>query len=512
MRDSTAAPPPCDVVLYDGQCEICQAGVSWLRVLDRQRGRVDCRPIETDEEAFARRYPDLSLEDCLRELHVVAPDGRIRRGWDAVARLARRFPLTRPIGWIGSVPPFRWIFAAGYRFVARNRYALSKCRGGACRSFRPKSVRRRSGMSAFWSCYTLGLLLRLPLVAAVTTRGAVARITTYARTFRRRIDFLDGRLSLFFIGGFPCDLISIFFGEQFTMVLYRGIAMDPGSPKMRRSLARHLRRIADGEIRTVVATHQHEEHVGNLNWLARQRGVPLLASARTIARLTPPARLPLVRSVMIGQPPPLEPPYEELGPTLAADGVLLEVLPAPGHCDDHIVLWDPSERVLIAGDAFMGAYFATPNPDVDSRVWIESLERLVDLPIEILVEGHGHVHTLRRDIPDVPGVVVRKDPRAELAEKLAYLRWLREQVDAGVSENLPVRAIEASCFPWNGSRRGWESFATDELTRAMSLGHFSRTEVVKSFQRTMDGGEVFPTVYEVRLRRRESAESQPPQD
>jgi hypothetical protein len=124
----------------------------------------------------------------------------------------------------------------------------------------------------------------------------------------------------------------------------------------------------------------------------------------------------------------------------------------------------------------------------------------MELDIEVLVEGHGHVHTLRDDIPDVP-VVVRRDPRAELSEKLEYLRWLREQVEAGVGEALPLRAIEASCFPWNGRRQSWESFATDELVRMMSLGHFSRTEVVRSFRRASKDGEIFPTVYEARCYR-----------
>jgi glyoxylase-like metal-dependent hydrolase (beta-lactamase superfamily II)/predicted DCC family thiol-disulfide oxidoreductase YuxK len=481
--------------------------VSWLQALDHGRGRVECRPLEADDAALKRIHPDLSLEDCLRELHVVSADGRIRRGWDAVARLARLFPVTRLVGWIGAVPPFRWLFAAMYRYVARNRYALSKCRGGACRVYRPAAVRKRSGLPAFWSCYTTGLLLRLPLVAAATAKGALGRAATYVRTFRRRVDLLGGKLSICFLGGVPCDAISIFFGEQFTMVLYRGIAVDPGSPKMRRSLTRHLARIPEGAIRAVVATHQHEEHVGNLNWVARRRGVPVYAGAATIAHLTPPARLLSVRRIMIGQPPPLEPPYETLGDALEADGATLAVFPAPGHCDDHVVLWDAGERVLLAGDAFMGSYFATPNPDVDSRVWIESLRRLLELPIEILVEGHGHVHTLRADVPDVPGVVVRRDPREELAEKLAYLEWLREQVEAGVGEALPVQAIEASCFPWNGRRRAWESFATDELVRLMSLGHFSRTEVVRSFRREPGGG-AFPTVYEARLSRGET----PPKD
>jgi Metallo-beta-lactamase superfamily len=174
----------------------------------------------------------------------------------------------------------------------------------------------------------------------------------------------------------------------------------------------------------------------------------------------------------------------------------MRVIATPGHCDDHIVLYDPKEKVLLAGDAFMGSYFATPNPDVDSRKWLMSLERLMGLDVEILVEGHGHIHTLRTDIPDFPGVVIREDPKVAISQKLDYLRWLREQIEAGFQEQLPVRVIEASCFPW-GKRTSWESCATDECIRLLSLGHFSRTELVRSFVRT--DGDQLPTVYEVRI-------------
>lgn len=478
-------------VLYDGQCEICQACVSWLRVLDR-RAQTDCVPIEL--ASLADLHPALKLENCLRELHVVTPEGRIYVGWDAVALLARLFPATWLIGAVGAIPPFRWLGRAFYRFVAANRYALSKCRGGACRVARVEQVRKSSTLGAFWSCYSLGMLTRLPLIFVTTLAAQGTRLGNYARTFRRRVEFLNGKLTLYFLGGFPCDLIPIFFGEQFTMVLYDGVAIDPGSPQMRRSLARHLRRLPCGAINAVVATHQHEEHIGNLNWLATRTGAPLYVGESTAAVLRPPARLPFVRRVMIGQPPPLEPPYEILGDRLATAHGELQVFQAPGHCDDHIVLYDPQEKLLLAGDAFMGAYFSTPNADVDSAKWIETLERLLALDIETLVEGHGHIHTLRSNIPDLPGVVVREDPKAALEKKLRFLRWLRQQIDAGLREGLPVRAIEATCFPW-GQSYAWENFASDQMIRLFSLGHFSRTEVVRSFVRAPANAGVLPTVY-----------------
>lgn len=192
--------------IYDEQCEICQAFVSWLRLLDRH-AKVAALPI--DPEMLPLIHPALKLDDCLRELHVVTPDGEVRRGWDAVAELARLFPATFPIGWLGQFPPFRWLGHAAYRFVARNRYAVSKCRGGACRVARPDEVKKNSFFGTFWSCYLIGLLIRLPLIVGAGVRDALGQWSAHVRTFRRRIDFPGGKLTVLFLGGIPCDVVPL---------------------------------------------------------------------------------------------------------------------------------------------------------------------------------------------------------------------------------------------------------------------------------------------------------------
>lgn len=480
-------------VLYDGQCEICQACVAWLTVLDLQK-RTLCLPVSA--EVLSSVDSRLRMEDCLRQLHVVTPEGEILVGWDAVANLARLFRPTWLIGVLGTRFPFRSAGRLLYGFVATNRYSLSKCRGGACRVAKPGEVRRQARLGAFWSCYSLGFFIRLPLVIWSGIAAAAQRASIFVRTYGKRLDLLNGKLTILFLNGMLPNTVPLLFGELFTTVLYDGVAVDPGSPKMRRSLLRHLRRLKP-KITKIVATHAHEEHVGNLNWLSDVTRAPVYVSEMTARLLSPFKKLPWVRATIIGQPPDLKQPYHLLGDSLDAESEHFRVIRAPGHCDDHIVLYDPKEKLLLAGDAFMGSYFATPNPDVDSRKWIESLERLLELDIEILVEGHGHIHTLRADIPDFPGVVIREDPKAALWQKLDYLRWLREQIEAGFLEQLPVRVIEATCFPW-GRRTSWESCATDECMRLLSLGHFSRTELVRSFVRT--NSDALPTVYEVRLR------------
>jgi glyoxylase-like metal-dependent hydrolase (beta-lactamase superfamily II)/predicted DCC family thiol-disulfide oxidoreductase YuxK len=479
-------------VLYDGQCELCQSCVSWLRTLDHESATI-CLPISP--EVLSAVDSRLQIDECQRQLHVVTPGGEILVGWDAVACLAHLFPSTWLIGALGQGFPFRNAGRWLYGFVAKNRYSLSKCRGGACRVAKPEAVRRQAKLGAFWSCYTLGFFIRVPLVLWAGIKAAGQRTSIFARTYHERLDLLNGKLTILFLNGMLPNTVPLLFGELFTTVLYDGIAIDPGSPKMRRSLARHLRQMKP-KITKIVATHAHEEHVGNLNWLAEVTGAPVYVSEMTARFLTPFKRLPWVRATIIGQPPDLRQPFHLLAETLVGDSRRLQVIETPGHCDDHIALYDPKEKVLLAGDAFMGSYFATPNPDVDSRKWLLSLERLMELDIDILVEGHGHVHTLRADIPDFPGVVIREDPKVAISEKLTYMRWLREQIEAGFQEGLPVRVIEASCFPW-GRRTSWESCATDECIRLLSLGHFSRSELVRSFVRT--DGDHLPTVYEVRI-------------
>jgi glyoxylase-like metal-dependent hydrolase (beta-lactamase superfamily II) len=197
---------------------------------------------------------------------------------------------------------------------------------------------------------------------------------------------------------------------------------------------------------------------------------------------------------MIGARPQLKQPYRVITGRVCD----LETFPTPGHCHDHLCLYDGREKILFAGDSFMGAYFSAPNPDVDSRAWIATLRRLLDLDIEILIEGHGHIHTLRPDIPESCPLVVRQDPRQALSEKLRFCEWLQDQIEAGLAEGLTLRAIEVTCFPW-GRQFSWESFWNDELTRVLSDGHWSRTEMVRSFIRPAGSTSILPVVFEARM-------------
>jgi len=481
--------------VYDGQCEICQAAVSWIRALDR-RGVV--RYVAVQEGVLADVHPALDTAECMANLHVVDAGGQVLVGWQAVARIAGAIPLAAPLAALDRLAATRAAAAAGYRYVARNRHQLSTCRGGSCEGLAPAGAGRRADAGPFWTCYSLGLVLRLPLVAGVAAMDQARFARDYARTFRRRVVLLDNRLELWFLGGFPADVVPLAFGERFTAVWYRGALVDPGSVRMRQSLARHLRDAAGrGQpVTAVTATHGHEEHVGNLEWAAGLAGAPLALAPQVAGRLRPAPPIPVTRAAVIGRPPSLRGEVTDASSGIAIAEGRLEVLPAPGHSPDHVVLWDPEERVLLAGDSFMGAYFSSPNPDVDSRAWMATLRRLLDLDVEVLVEGHGHVHTLRKDVPRVPGVVQRTDPRRAIERKLEFLAWLEMRIAQARADGRGDNSAVAACFPW-GRRWSWERLAADEIARVTTVGEFSRHQLIRSFHRVPD--QVLPTVFEARV-------------
>src|SRR5260370_9612998 len=80
--------------VYDGQCEICQAAVSWIRMLDR-RGAMRC--VALQDGSLADVHPELALAECLAQLHVVDADGRFDVGWQSWARVAEASPGARAL-------------------------------------------------------------------------------------------------------------------------------------------------------------------------------------------------------------------------------------------------------------------------------------------------------------------------------------------------------------------------------------------------------------------------------
>lgn len=491
-------------IWYDDQCEICQASLVWLRLLDKT-GRVEAIPVSDCLDGRASRPPGTTDDDLLRQMHALSPDGRLLIGAPAFAAMAREFPQVGWLGWLLQLPVLRTVAARCYGWIAANRYSLSRCRGGACRAARVDMVRRKSSWRAFQLCRFAGWTLITPVSFALWAGRLLRQAHTWWRTRGRAVHLLEGRLTIYFLSGGISSSVPLLFGELFAMSRYRSLLVDPGGSRMRRMVARHLRRSGAG-IFHVAPTHAHEEHCGNLDLAAAITGAKLHAHPRAAPLLTAPPQIPWMRQLVIGQPPAVRSPIEPLEGVLRigrspADELL--VLQTPGHCDDHVSFYAPADKLLLVGDAFMGTHFSSPNDDVNHRAWIASLERLLELDIEIMVEGHGHVHTTRADViadlerQGADMLASRISPRELLLEKLQFLRWVGDQIELGEAEGLPPSAVRATVFPWT-QRWSYASALQDKMAATVSLGGFGRHKLTRSFQRPgAEGGGRLPLVYEV---------------
>jgi glyoxylase-like metal-dependent hydrolase (beta-lactamase superfamily II) len=126
----------------------------------------------------------------------------------------------------------------------------------------------------------------------------------------------------------------------------------------------------------IVATHHHPDHVGGLEVLIRELGLPLWAHQATADRVD----VPVARALVEGEALVLD------GPTPQR----WEVLHTPGHAPGHVCLWNPDDRALVAGDmvASVGTILIAPH-DGDMRVYLEQLERLARLGARVALPAHG---------------------------------------------------------------------------------------------------------------------------
>lgn len=133
---ATAAPTVADpaagqaIVLYDGDCPFCRKSVGWLKRLD-WLGRLHFRSAREAELPTAT--VPLDRDKMLTEMHVLTPDRRrAPAGFAAFRWIAWRLPLTTPLAPLLYLPGVPWVGNRVYRWVARNRFGLVPCHGGAC--------------------------------------------------------------------------------------------------------------------------------------------------------------------------------------------------------------------------------------------------------------------------------------------------------------------------------------------------------------------------------------------
>ena len=111
------------VLIYDGECPLCQGSVRLVRSRIRS-GELELLPFQAPDRAA--RYPELTEEACQQGIQLVLPDGRAVAGSEAVPETLARLRGWRWLSHVLRTPGVKLLVRYLYRWIARNRYTLSR--------------------------------------------------------------------------------------------------------------------------------------------------------------------------------------------------------------------------------------------------------------------------------------------------------------------------------------------------------------------------------------------------
>ena len=150
------------------------------------------------------------------------------------------------------------------------------------------------------------------------------------------------------------------------------------------------------QVKQIVVTHAHLDHVGGAMKLKLRTGAPILLNQNDTALL----RMLDTQAAWLGMRPPGKVEIDQSitsGDTVKAGALEGKVLHTPGHTEGSICLYFEPERRLVAGDTlFAGGIGRTDLPGGSYDKIIRSLhESVLALPDETLVvPGHGELTTI----------------------------------------------------------------------------------------------------------------------
>jgi predicted DCC family thiol-disulfide oxidoreductase YuxK len=118
-------------VLYNGECPLCVRSMTLLRYFD-WFGGIRYSNVLKRWPIVADRLPGLSLDDCLREMYLILPDGSNKKGPWAFREIIKHIPMLWPVLVLFYLPFASVLAPKIYNKVASTRLRISKCTTEAC--------------------------------------------------------------------------------------------------------------------------------------------------------------------------------------------------------------------------------------------------------------------------------------------------------------------------------------------------------------------------------------------
>jgi glyoxylase-like metal-dependent hydrolase (beta-lactamase superfamily II) len=221
------------------------------------------------------------------------------------------------------------------------------------------------------------------------------------------------------VDGVVCNVYLILESDGVTMI-------DTGTPGRSSAVIAYLGKLGRSvhDLRNILLTHQHVDHIGNAASLSTPSGAQITAHPADAPAIEgkAPRELPnsvvmrsLLNLLFVWRLKPLQVDNQvsagQTLPILPAEGGL-QVVETPGHTTGHISFYLPGRKLLFAGDAYRHANGKlVPSPRVynhDTPEALRSMAILTDYDIEASLPGHG--------------VPILADAGARLGEAVARIR------------------------------------------------------------------------------------------
>ena len=148
IPDSTSPKQTKPILLFDNECGVCRRIATWVNKsaqLKSGEASLIVHPIGDDPEALRVLNPGLDIWEAYATIHVVMPDGSMKRGGEAVAEVLRRLP---PTTWLArsfamsvfGFRPFQAVLNMGY-FILADVRPLFGCESCGTPSLWVRSIR-----------------------------------------------------------------------------------------------------------------------------------------------------------------------------------------------------------------------------------------------------------------------------------------------------------------------------------------------------------------------------------